>query len=385
MRVRETADAGLPVLAATLGAVYGALALPNESGRLARLLADLELLLARQVHADGGYVTRSPSDQLQVLRHLIALGDALALAGEAPPAWLPGMMERMAATLRAFRHGDGGMALFNGGYEETPAAVQETLARLGNKGGKALLTGGDNDFQRLDAGGSMVLFDAGAPPLGAVGRHAHASTGSFEFSVGRHRLVTNCGSGAGRSEEWQQAMWRTAAHAAAAIGDEDSAERQLDGSFRRRPEKLRCRRHEDESGATWLDFAHDGFRHKTGYTVHRRLYLDSSGRDLRGEDSLHGKAGGRGNGTAGGDVPPDLVIRFHLHPDVQASPVQGGSAVLLKLGDVGGWRFRVGGGTVSLEDSVYLGQRGVMRRSEQIVVRAPARDAAVVKWAFRQA
>jgi len=385
LRVRDSAEPGLPALEALLGATYGALVLPNEAGRVARLLAELERLLARQVHADGGYITRSPSDQLQVLRDLLALGDALTLAGEAMPGWLPGQQERLAGMLRALRHGDGGLALFNGGYEETAEAVQETLARLAGSAGKILHSGGDSGYQRLAAAQSLVLFDAGVPPAGAVGRHAHAGTGAFEFSVGRHRLVSNCGSGLGRSDDWQGAMWRTAAQSAASIGDRDSAERQLDGGFRRQPEKLRCRRHEDESGAVWLEFAHDGFRARTGFTLHRRLYLDGSGIDLRGEDSLHANGDGRGASPRNGDERSELVLRFHLHPEVQASPVQGGSAVLLKVGGSGGWRFRVGGGSVTVEESVYLGLRGVTRRAEQIVVRAPAVDGATVKWAFRQA
>ena len=80
-----------------------------------------------------------------------------------------------------------------------------------------------------------------------------------------------------------------------------------------------------------------------------------------------------------------FAVRFHLHPDVQASLVQGGAAVLLKLGGGQGWRFRCAGGQVSVDESIYLGERGHMRRSQQIVVTGEAgADGASIRWALKK-
>ena len=133
-------------------------------------------------------------------------------------------------------------------------------------------------------------------------------------------------------------------------------------------------RNDDEAGNQWLEVRHDGYRGRFRLSHQRRLYLDRAGRDLRGEDRFVRE-------SAGEALP--FQIRFHLHPDVQAAPVQGGGHVLLKLTAGGGWRFLASEGEVSLEESVYLGRPEAIRRSRQIVVSGTL-DGAVagVKWAF---
>ena len=66
-------------------------------------------------------------------------------------------------------------------------------------------------------------------------------------------------------------------------------------------------------------------------------------------------------------TPQPFTLRFHLHPDVQASLQQDGEAVLLRLRSGGGWRLRADGARLSLEESIYLGG-AEPRRSEQVVL-----------------
>ncbi len=81
----------------------------------------------------------------------------------------------------------------------------------------------------------------------------------------------------------------------------------------------------------------------------------------------------------------DVVVRFHLHPDVKASALHGGSAVLLRLGDGQGWRFRASGAEITMEDSVYLGRSDRVRRSQQIVLTTNNDGGGtLIKWAFQQ-
>ena len=121
-------------------------------------------------------------------------------------------------------------------------------------------------------------------------------------------------------------------------------------------------------GAHWLHLSHDGWKRVFGAIHVRRLYLAESGEDLRGEDSVEA------------DSPQPFVIRFHLHPSVDASLQQDGEAVLLRLPSGTGWRLRADGARMSLEPSVYLAGLEA-RRSEQVVLTGYADGPQQVRWA----
>jgi uncharacterized heparinase superfamily protein len=64
---------------------------------------------------------------------------------------------------------------------------------------------------------------------------------------------------------------------------------------------------------------------------------------------------------------------------------QSSQSALLKLSQGGGWRLRVQGGELSLADSIYLGQPGTVRRSQQLVVQGTIEDETTqVKWALQK-
>ena len=368
-------------LTALLGVVYGAMSLPGEDGAVAKGLQQIESLVAAQTMQDGGYNSRAPSDLMVLLQRLIALRETVDDSGRPVPVWLETAIVHMVPLLRGLRHGDGGLALFNGGFEESRDSVDMTLAAAGVKG-QALLSATQSGFQRMAAGRAIMLADTGAPPAGEWGRYAHAGGGGFELSIGKRRLIVNCGSGRQRNVEWREAARATAAHSTLHLENANAWPITADGDFGADPVRLYCRRHEDEFGNTWLELHHDGYRQRFGVTHRRRLYLDASGGDVRGEDRLDA-AGGSGPG--GGSVGRTVAVRFHLHPDVQASAVHGGSAVLLRLGDGQGWRFRASGADIAMEDSVYLGQCDRIRRTQQIVLSTTCQpNGNAVKWAFRQ-
>ena len=138
------------------------------------------------------------------------------------------------------------------------------------------------------------------------------------------------------------------------------------------PTNVTCTRRESD-GKVWLETGHNGYVKTVGVLHKRNLYLSPDGEDLRGEDSIEGSGG------------KDFAIRFHLHPGVHASLVQDRSAVLLKLPSGGGWQFQASGGSISLEESIYLGDGGEPRRIEQIVVSGPLHgDGAEIKWRFHK-
>ncbi|MEE9251562.1 MAG: heparinase II/III family protein [Alphaproteobacteria bacterium] len=376
------ADACL--LLAIKGLVYSGVCLPGGERRLNRALKLLEREVARQVLGDGGHIERSPSLQLSVLRDLVDIRAALLAGQREVPAALLSAIDRMAPMLRFFRHGDGGLALLNDSNEEEAWLIDMVLTHADAKG-KPLASAPHSGFERFANNRTLVIADVGAPPPGAED-HTHAGTLSFEMSLGKERLIVNCGAGAGSNPALRRRLRATAAHSTVTVEDTDSTEifegGGLGGFLGRRPATVACQR-EEADGAVWIDASHDGYLRPFGVVHRRRLYLSASGEDLRGEDTLAAATAGK---------PPrreftgrKFAVRFHLHPQVKASLVRGGGTALLRLPSGDGWRLRASGGELGLEDSVYLGARGEVQRTDQIVISGEiGQTGAQVKWAVRR-
>ena len=339
-------------------------------------LARLAKFVKRYVSHDGVVAERAPQLQLAVLRHLIDVRSALGSAERRAPAELVAAIDRMAPMLRFFRHGDGGLALFNGSWEGERTLMDLVLARSGSSEPApqmALQSG----FQRLAAGTSLVLVDSGSPPGRGMDGNAHAGTLSFEMSAAHERLVVNCGVYPGAAPEWKRFMRFTAAHSTAVVDDTNSSEITDHGALEYRAGNVLVDRADDQ-GSQWLDMSHDGYRSLYGIIHRRRLWLSADGGDLRGEDMFTGPDGRM-------VTVPDrrFIVRFHLHPTVKATLAQSGQAVLMRLPSGRGWRLRASGAGVGLAESIYLGEDGRHRRTEQIVLvgQIPAEGTAV-KWAL---
>jgi uncharacterized heparinase superfamily protein len=353
-------------LTALKGLIAAAVALPDHAAFLTRALRFLPQELARQVLPDGCHAERSPAAHLAALQDLAEIRSMLQAAQVQLPAALPGAIERMGPALRLMRHGDGGLALFNGTKEHSPHLVELVLAQCG-RGGRALTGLGDGGFQRLQAGRSLLVADCGAPAAAGIDRLAHAGTLAMELSVGKDRMIVNCGAFQAGGTEWRDALRATAAHSTLIIADTSSSELKPNG-LGRRPESVEVQRQE-ANGAHWLEASHDGWKKPFGAIHRRRLYMAESGEDIRGEDAVEAP------------TPQPFVLRFHLHPAVTVSVQQDGEAVLLRLPTAGGWRLRADGARLSLEESIYLGG-AEPRRSEQVVLTGYADGPQQVKWAI---
>jgi uncharacterized heparinase superfamily protein len=352
-------------LTAVKGLIAAAVALPEHSAFLTRALRVLPQELNRQILPDGCHCERSPTQQLAVLMDLVEMRALLQAAQVPAPEPLVRAIERMAPALRLMRHGDGGLALFNGSREEG-LRIEAVLTQSGRAGRipSQLPEGG---FHRLQTGRTVMIMDCGPPPPPKLDRSAHAGTLSFELSIGRERLIVNCGAAPGAGPQWREACRATAAHSTLVIAETSSAELRPDG-LGRRPEHVEVSRQE-ANGAHWLHASHDGWRIPFGAIHRRRIYMSESGEDIRGEDAV--EAG----------TPQPFVVRFHLHPGVEASVQQDGEAVLLRLPSGLGWRLRADGARVSLEESVYLGA-AEPRHAEQVVLTGTQDGPQQVRWAI---
>ena len=372
-RTARNAGDGLPQLIACKGLIESGLSLPDGERRVSQGLKLLEAALGQQVLGDGGHVERNPSAHLAAIWCLAALRSSFDAAERpAVPALSEGIA-LLAPALRLYRHGDGGLALFNGGVEEERGLIDLALSRVAATGSAAPADAPYTGFRRIEGKHSTLIADTGTPA--ATGRWAHAGTLSMEMSAGRERLIVNCGGWRGGDADWREALRATAAHSTLIVDDINTATLGADGAIADGPTEVKVERREQD-GATWIDTSHDGYLDTLGLMHKRRLYAAAAGADVRGEDSLVHIRRRRRQGR-------EFALRFHLHPDVRCAMTEDRRAVLLRLASGAVWQMRAAGASLGIDESIYAGDGATRRRTSQIALIGPIEEATTVKWAFR--
>ncbi len=390
----DAAPPGLPRIEALTGLIYAGLSLTGMEAHVAPAVAALAQECESQIGMEGGIASRNPEELLEVFTLLTWAAQALAEAGRMAPEAHRAAVERIAPTLRALRHADGGLARFHGGGRGLEGRLDHALAASGVRAAhhEGLAMG----FARLAGGRTSVIVDAAGPPMGAASVNVHASTLAFELTSGRRPLIVSCGSGAPFGPEWRRAGRATPSHSTLAIEGYSSS--RLGPVSRRagRDEPLVERaqvihlRLTDTPDAHGLLAGHDGYAVSHGLTHMRALTLSSDGRILLGEDTLGAltAAEERRLAVIGRAGPVRYALRFHLHPDVDAEIDLGGSAVSLALKSGEIWVFRHEGGAVlTLDPSVYL-EKGRLkpRAARQIVLSARVEGtASQIRWTLSKA
>ncbi len=371
------ARAGRPRLLTAVALISAALALGVPGKELEQAVVAFKRELTKLVGRDGAFAVRAPDLQLNLVRDLVGLLGDLRRARHGLAESLSETLEGMVTLLQLLRHGDGSLAVFNGSQALPTALVDLTVDRSGasyQAAGSASAGG----FQRLAAERTVVLVDAGPAIVGQADPAAGRSALSFELSFGPNRVVVNgarvhptSAEDAADDEQFPDSSGFIIAGAAAKRASKRRAGKTVDG-------RINCRRHEDEANSVWLETVHGGFQDRYGVLHQRRFFLDGDGSNLRGEDVLLRANDGFVEGQ------PCRAL-FHLHPDVQASVLQGGAAIILRLPTGSGWRFRCDGGDLALAEGHYFGEPGQSRRCQSIIVRAATKVSGTkLRWVFHR-
>ena len=386
----KAAAPGLPRFEALTGLVCAGLALTGMERLTTPALAALARDCASEINSEGGIPTRNPEELLEVFTLLTWAAQTLDEAGRKAPPELTAAIMRIAPTLRALRHADGGLARFHGGGRGLEGRLDHALAQSGIR--PMAITGLAMGFARMAAGRTTVIVDAKSPPEGRASTAAHASTLAFEMTSGRRPVIVSCGSGAPFGAEWRRAGRATASHSTLTIDGYSSSRLGQAERLTDRAQVVPPRTTHGPDGQALL-IGHTGWAATHGLTHMRGLELSPDGRALMGQDTLGALTGAerRRFDAVMSSIKLQGVpfsIRFHLHPEVDAQIDLGGAAVSLGLRSGEIWVFRHDGvATLSLEPSVYL-EKGRLkpRATKQIVLSARVLDyAAEVGWTLAKA
>jgi uncharacterized heparinase superfamily protein len=361
---------------------------------MAPALSALTLECKTQIDVDGGINSRNPEELLKIFGLLAWVKYTLDQSNTLIPEVLATTITTIAPVLRSLRHGDGTLARFHGGGQGSEHMLDQALAVSGVR--PSIPQDGAMGFVRLNAGATSLIVDAAPPPLGLSKFEGHASTCAFELSVGRNRVIVNCGSGLCFGVDWHLAGRVTASHATLGINGLSSsafapAKKGKGRALKDAPDTVTVHKTRAVDGMR-LRVSHNGYQSSHGLLHARTLDLPVDSKGLVGEDKLYApdtqdmKRFFAIRGKVHGDLY--FSVRFHLHPDVAASLDSDGASVSLLLinGDV--WVFRYQGLVeLSLEESVYFEEGRVHPRpTAQIVLSGEVKEISTrVRWSLAKA
>ncbi len=369
-------------IAAWCGVVTAGLLIP--AGDIRRKVGEAGLIRAIQasVFSDGGIVARAPLAQIDAIMLLTMLRAAYEARRIEPIPAIEAALARMVPALLGICHGDKGLSSWQGGGPMAGEAVDAIVRATGIRA-RPLRQAREWGYQRLAAGETVVIMDAAPPPVARLVEGGCGSTLAFEMSDGPNRLIVNCGGARTLALNVPPALVEglrtTAAHSTLVLGDSNSTAIHADGTLGRGVAEVELNRQESETSSR-IEASHDGYAKRYGFIHRRQLILSSDGRDLRGEDMLLPVGKRRKQPLA------SFAVRFHLAPGLQVSPTADGLAALLRLPGGALWQFRCRGGTLAIEESLWVGIDGRPQQTQQIIVSGEALAGGTnVSWALKRA
>lgn len=350
------------------GVVAASLLLPEGKARRAVGEDGLAEALAATVFADGGVVSRSPLQLMELIAMLSLLRQCYLAREELVPDFLADALGRAVPALLGLTHADGGLGAWQGSGHMAAERI-EALVEASGVRARPQRQALDWGYQRVAAGQGVLLLDAGPPPLAKQSAAGSASTLAFEFSHGAQRIIVNCGGSALVGATIPAALARglrtTAAHSTLCIDDSNSTAILPGGQLGRGVGEVGLDRR-DIDHATRIEASHDGYARSHGFTHSRLLILRSDGMELRGEDTLLPDLKVKPkDGSA-------VALRFHLGPDIEVASGGDARAIILRMADGSNWAFAATGGTLGVDDSLWVDDEGRPHPSQQLVIAADA-------------
>lgn len=377
-RCHQDAANGLPQVYVATALTLGGLLLPGGAGWLVRGMKLLERTCKSFIQPDGGPLSRNAADAIRTMQMLILVRNTFVEVNADLPPWIQVTLDRIAPFVRALRHGDGSFAHIGGVSAEGGHGTDAILAASEAKG-KAIENAVHTGVQRITAGAACLIVDAGTPPPYWLSSTTAAATGAFELSVGQERLVVNMGPASDRGplSELAAMARTTAANSTLVVGDTNSSRLTEDGYVGAGVSETQTTR-ETQDHSVSVKIIHNGYERRYGVLHERTLEMDNTGTRLKGTDRLSGRKLKKLGEQS-------VVLRFHLHPGVQAFKAPDGRISLETRGGKT-WIFDVEGVDADVDNSLYLAQRDTPLASKQIIVTSTAdgQSPILLHWSFSE-
>lgn len=268
----------------------------------------LKKQLPEQILVDGGHFERSPMYHAIILEDILDLLNLSQSYNYTLPISLAQTATKMLAWLDTMTHPDGEIVLFNdAAFNVAPKfsellnyaqALKISLPNFDIPKTHHLKTTG---YARLTNNNAHVFIDAA--PLGPdyLLGHAHADTLTFEFSLGKQRIIVDSGTSLYETNAERLRQRSTSAHNTITINQQNSSD--IWSSFRvAKRAKIRNIAFENNNKIIFSAM-HTGYQHMVGNPIHKRTWNLANSTLLIQDEIL-------------GHHAHNLELHFYFHPDL---------------------------------------------------------------------
>jgi uncharacterized heparinase superfamily protein len=380
-RVASRAPIGVQRVIAAAGLCAAGLLMPGGEPRRTFGESALVKAIDTAFTGDGGSICRSPQNLAEAVAVLSMLAQVYEARRVAMPAEVVDMLDTAVPALMGVTMGDGGLSSWQGGAASWGDEIAAIITGSGVRA-RPQRQARDWGYQRISLGDTVIVFDAAPPPVTRVAESGCASTLAFELSDGPNRIVVNCGGSRYVAPTIPapliQGLRTTAAHSTLTLADSNSTAIHSDGSLGRGVNEVELDRIETEVGSK-IEASHDGYARRFGLTHKRSIAVSPDGKEVRADDVL------LPTDRARKPQASPFAVRFHLGPKVEVSPTADGGGALLRITEGPLWQFRCTGGTLSIDESLWINGDGALLGTQQLVVSGDAPPGgASVSWTFKR-
>ena len=305
---------------------------------------------------DGFPLTRNPSDLIFFSKYLILSKECIKDAQEYVPEFLDDIITLNLICLKNIATPSNQVPLFNGSSEENLHQFNKPIDELNVKPkDKKNIIGGIQKFKFRD---TSVYFDVGESPKKSFSNSYQSGPLSFEYYLGKEKIITNCGFGCNISSKAELLSRLTSAQSTLTLNDTSVTKFERNKLINR----IFGNSIKNSFKVSGLDFieskdqietraTHNGYEKNFGCLYKRKIFLDKSTNNLSGYDEIITRADGK---------PTSYSLRFHLYPGLIAVKTMGGNSVLIKLSKNKSLIFTINNETVLLEKSIFLGTNKIL-------------------------
>ena len=328
--------------------------------------------IALQIDKDGCHYSKAPSKHLLFLKNLLDVKNYLAESKIKIPTELVLIISKMACVTKFFKMSNGLLTNFNNSTPFKRFSINQILMRSNSKI-KVPQSLEISGFKKISKNKINLIMDCGNP----VPEDTCAGSLSFEFSFGKSQIIVNCGAPYIYNKKWTEAMKSTAAHSTLSIDNINSSDIFYEvGKKNSRLAKVWSSRKYDNN-CYWIDSAHSGYKNLFGIIHARKIHIDTNSKLLRGQDVLSQVTKNYSF------VAKKYFLRFHLHPSIEVSATGSKKKAILRLPDGCGWEFICSESKIKILESIYLGERQKIYKTNHILISDRIIPEKKIKWLFR--